>query len=187
MQTEQGRRQQKDPNGKIKTDVRAMTNFEKMVDYCENVKKCRHVFLCEYFGETIVRADSVCMQGLVCDICRTPEKVVAQKAAKMSDAQFVRPRSTAPMPFVGNDGRVQQGSEGSVALDRYDSGLVDSDDGEESEKSEVSGDEGSGNSVQSDIENSDHDSDAERKAKRRKLLFGKRLTYGLCRMWFSRI
>ena len=181
LQAEQERRQQKDPRGKIKTDVRAMANFEKMVDYCENVKKCRHVFLCEYFGETNVRADSVCMQGLMCDICRTPEKVVAQKAAKMSNAQFVRPRSTAPMPFVGSDGRVQQWSDGSVALDRYDSGLVDSDDGGESEKSEVSGDEGSGNSVQSDIENSDHDSDAERKAKRRKFLFGKRLTYGLCR------
>ncbi|KAF8935667.1 ATP-dependent DNA helicase Q5 [Haplosporangium bisporale] len=173
LQAEQGRRQQKDPSGKIKTDVRAMANFEKMVDYCENVKKCRHVFLCEYFGETTVRADSVCVQGLMCDICRTPEKVVAKKAAKLSDAQFVRPRSTAPMPFVGSDGRVQQRSDGSVALDRYDSGLVDSDDGGESEKSEVSGDEGNGNSVQSDIENSDHDSDAERKAKRRKLLFGK--------------
>ncbi|KAF9300044.1 ATP-dependent DNA helicase Q5 [Mortierella antarctica] len=178
LQAEHARRQQKDHTGKIKPDSRTMANFEKMVNYCENVKKCRHVFLCEYFGETNVRAENVCLKGSMCDVCRTPEKVASQKAAKMNDAQFVRPARGPPMPSVGSDGRIQNlWSDGSVALDRYDNGLVDSENDEEgSEKSVVSDDEGSDAhpiQIPSDIENSDHDSDAERKAKRRKLLFGK--------------
>lgn len=183
LQAEQARRQQKDPTGKIKPDSRTMANFEKMVNYCENVKKCRHVFLCEYFGETNVRAENVCLKGSMCDVCRTPEKLASQKAAKMTDVQFVRPARGPPTPFVGSDGRIQNlWSDGSVALDRYDNGLVGSDNDEDgSENSDVSDDEGNPIQISSDIENSDHDSDAERKAKRRKLLFGKLLNYGLWR------
>ena len=163
--------------------VDTTANFQKMVEYCENVNQCRHVFVCQYFGEEGVSKQTVCKGGARCDICRTPDKVTKEKAEKLSNIQGTG-RSAQYMggarTFVTPDGSVQvqgQWQTASVALGRYDADLIgdDNDDDEDAEED----DEGCNSSEDGDssIENpreedDDYDSEAERKAKRRKLLFG---------------
>lgn len=169
-----------------KSGVDTTQNFQKMAAYCENTTVCRHVFLCEYFGEEDVQRLKVCQDGSRCDICRTPEKVTKEKADKLSPmmqsfgggpTQYMGGTKTS----IGADGKVKvQGlwDSATVALGRYDSDLVDDDEIEGSSGSGGSNDEidEDGNLSQGDSnveEDEDRDSDAERKAKRRKLLFGK--------------
>lgn len=164
-----------------------MNKFQKMVAYCENTTQCRHVFLCEYFGETDVKKEAVCQDGARCDICRTPEKVAKDKAEKLSNLTSIGGRAQymgGTKTFVGSDGTVQvQGlwQTASSALDRYDAGLAGYDDDygdNDSEDGEGSGDDSIEDDSEIDEEEEekrnreDYDSDAERKAKRRKLLFG---------------
>ncbi|GJJ67978.1 hypothetical protein EMPS_00324 [Entomortierella parvispora] len=168
-----------------KSGVDTMHNFQKMVAYCENTATCRHVFLCEYFGEENVQRSRVCKDGSRCDICRTPEKVTKEKADKLSPlmqsfgggpAQYMGGTKTS----IGADGKVKvQGlwDSATVALGRYDSDLVDDDEIQDSS----GGSSGSDDEIDEDDpspedsnidEDEDHDSDTERKVKRRKLLFG---------------
>ncbi|KAF8963564.1 hypothetical protein BGZ46_000928 [Entomortierella lignicola] len=153
--------------------------FQKIVAYCENVTQCRHVFLCEYFGETDVKKDVVCKDGVRCDICRTPEKVAKEKADKLSAISGVgrlERHMGGSKTSIGSDGTVQvQGSwqSASVALGRYDSSLV----GDEDRDSGNTGSDGtdsdqSSTGISSERDDEDQDSEAVRKAKRRKLLFG---------------
>ncbi|KAI7817914.1 P-loop containing nucleoside triphosphate hydrolase protein [Gamsiella multidivaricata] len=162
--------------------VDVIKNFQRMVSYCENVTQCRHVFLCEYFGEKDVGKKTVCKDGSRCDICRTPEKVAKEKAEKLSDIQG-HGRQAQHMggskTFVGTDGIIQvQGAwqSASVALGRYDADLVgdeDKDDDDEASGSGDSSDEAENGNSSLEEREQDYDSEAERKAKRRKLLFGK--------------
>ncbi|KAK3840957.1 MAG: P-loop containing nucleoside triphosphate hydrolase protein [Linnemannia gamsii] len=178
-----------DPPPRKKSLQDTMDKFQKMVAYCENTTQCRHVFLCEYFGEVDVKKETVCQDSARCDICRTPDKVAKDKAEKLTSltstggrAQYMGGTKT----FVGSDGTVQvQGAwqSASSALDRYDAGLAgydddygdggddDSEGGEGSDDDEI--EDGSDNEEDDRRNRDDYDSDAERKAKRRKLLFGK--------------
>ncbi|KAF9929057.1 hypothetical protein FBU30_001900 [Linnemannia zychae] len=164
----------------------SMDNFQKMVAYCENTTQCRHVFLCEYFGETDVKKEAVCQDGARCDICRTPEKVIKDKAEKLSTLTNVGGRVQymgGTRTFIGSDGTVQVDGawqSASSALDRYDAGLAGYDDDygdSDSEQGDGSDDESVEGAVDSEDvdkrDRDDYDSDAERRAKRRKLLFGK--------------
>ncbi|KAI8605496.1 P-loop containing nucleoside triphosphate hydrolase protein [Dissophora ornata] len=158
-------------------------NFQKMVAYCENVTQCRHVFLCEYFGEKDVKKQDVCKDGARCDICRTPEKVMKEKAEKLSDIQGVGRHAQymgGSKTFVGSDGTVQvQGlwQSASVALDRYDADLIGDDssneDDDDDSNSDSSDRDSKGSNSRIEDHDEDYDSEAERKAKRRKILFGK--------------
>lgn len=160
----------------------SIRQFEQMVAYCENTTKCRHVFLCEYFGESNVSKQVVCQDGARCDICRTPEKVAKEKAEKLSQLMVVGRQAQymgGSKTFIGPDGAVQvQGSwhSASVALDRYDPDMMEDQDDEdelENSTSEDSDKDPITVSSSSEKEDNDYDSEAERKAKRRKLLFGK--------------
>lgn len=164
-----------------------MDKFQKMVAYCENTTQCRHVFLCEYFGEMDVKKETVCQDGARCDICRTPDKVAKDKAKKLSNLTSTGSRAQymgGTKTFIGSDGTVHvQGAwqSASSALDRYDAGLVGYDDdyGDDDSEGGEGSDDGSiedGSDKDDEEEekrnHDDYDSDAERKAKRRKLLFG---------------
>jgi bloom syndrome protein len=150
-----------------------------MVEYCENVSVCRHVFLCKYFGESGVSKQTVCEDGARCDICRTPDKVAREKAEKLSNlqgtgraAQYMGGSRT----FIGSDGSVQVQAvwqSASVALGRYDANLIDDvDDEVDEDNSNSDSNEDSNEESESRENDDDYDSEAERKAKRRKLLFG---------------
>ncbi|KAF9402298.1 ATP-dependent DNA helicase Q5 [Mortierella sp. AD011] len=153
--------------------------FQKMVAYCENVSQCRHVFLCEYFGEIGVKKDVVCKGGVRCDICRTPEKVAKEKADKLSDIHRIghlTQHMGGSKTVIGSDGHVQvQGSwrSASVALGRYDADLIGDEDGDVKDSDTSGSDsEDSGEISPTLEENESEDPEAVRKAKRRKLLFG---------------
>ncbi|ORZ21019.1 P-loop containing nucleoside triphosphate hydrolase protein [Lobosporangium transversale] len=160
----------------------SLQSFQSMVNYCENVTQCRHVYLCEYFGEINLDKQVVCKDGSRCDICQTPDKVVREKAQKLSNVQgngaYVQYMGGSKTS-IGLDGNVQvQGcwESASAVLGRYDKDLVGDDGDEESDpnsNSDTNSDNASDNSKGSLHENDeDYDSEAERKAKRRKLLFG---------------
>ncbi|KAF9353858.1 ATP-dependent DNA helicase Q5 [Mortierella sp. AD094] len=186
LEVEKERRRIKNREGNIQTlnqqrspAMDPVQTFQKMVAYCENVSQCRHVFLCEYFGETGVRKDVVCKDGVRCDICRTPEKVAKEKADNLSDIHRVghlAQHMGGSKTVIGSDGHVQvQGSwqSASVALGRYDPDLMGDEDrdAKDSDMSSSDSDEDS-DEAGSTLEDEDQDPEAVRKAKRRKLLFG---------------
>lgn len=171
------------PRQRCSQPVDVTANFQKMVEYCENVSQCRHVFVCQYFGEKGVLKQTVCKGGARCDICRTPEKVTKEKAEKLSNIQGSG-RSAQYMggarTFVTPDGSVQvQGlwQTASVALGRYDAELIgddndEDDDAEKDDEDSNSSEDGDSSRENPREEDDEYDSEAERKAKRRKLLFG---------------
>ncbi|KAI8590281.1 P-loop containing nucleoside triphosphate hydrolase protein [Geranomyces variabilis] len=60
----------------------AIETLTKMIDYCENVKTCRHVFIDNYLGPSGETQEVLCPRK--CDICLNPEKVAAQKALALA-------------------------------------------------------------------------------------------------------
>ncbi|KTW31862.1 uncharacterized protein T551_01123 [Pneumocystis jirovecii RU7] len=66
-------------------DLSNINSFEMLVKYCENVTKCRHLFLVEYFSETISENSNnqYCIKS--CDICKNPEKVKINKISELTE------------------------------------------------------------------------------------------------------
>ncbi|KAG0252053.1 ATP-dependent DNA helicase Q5 [Mortierella polycephala] len=157
----------------------AIQQFQRMAAYCENTIQCRHVFLCEYFGEQNVQRETVCQDGARCDICRTPDKVVKEKAEKLSDIIQGYGRQAQHLGgekiVVGSDGTVQMHgvwSSGAVTLSRYDTDLVGDEDGPEDSQGGSTDEDPIEASSGSESEDEEHDAELKRKIKRRKLLFG---------------
>ncbi|KNC96858.1 RecQ family ATP-dependent DNA helicase [Spizellomyces punctatus DAOM BR117] len=59
-------------------------SFNKMVEYCEDVKTCRHVFFDRYFGadEATLKAEILCPSKR-CDVCKDPIKLEKEKKAAL--------------------------------------------------------------------------------------------------------
>ncbi|KAF9435359.1 ATP-dependent DNA helicase Q5 [Entomortierella beljakovae] len=150
--------------------------FQKMVAYCENTTQCRHVYLCEYFGEAVVEIGSVCKDNTYCDICRKPEKVAREMAEKLTNTNRLAQHMNTVRSSIGRDGKfqIQSYQSASVALGRYDSDLVGEVDGEDGSDRDGSDSDESSNGSSSHSYSGDEDEDPEvaKKIKRRKLLFG---------------
>ncbi|KAG4302280.1 hypothetical protein PCK1_001552 [Pneumocystis canis] len=74
-----------------KKDMSNINSFEMLVKYCENITKCRHLFLIEYFGEIIQKNsnDQYCIKS--CDICKNPEKVKMNKISELTEESCLYP------------------------------------------------------------------------------------------------
>ncbi|KAG4306362.1 hypothetical protein PORY_000350 [Pneumocystis oryctolagi] len=69
-------------------DFSSINSFEMLVKYCENVTKCRHLFLIEYFSEILPENSNnqYCIKS--CDICKDPEKVKINKISELTEETF---------------------------------------------------------------------------------------------------
>ncbi|TPX66446.1 hypothetical protein SpCBS45565_g04444 [Spizellomyces sp. 'palustris'] len=72
-------------------------SFNKMVEYCEDAKTCRHVFFDRYFGadEATLKPEILCPSKR-CDVCKDPIKLEKEKKAALvtpgSSADFITGR-----------------------------------------------------------------------------------------------
>ncbi|KAI8821994.1 P-loop containing nucleoside triphosphate hydrolase protein [Fimicolochytrium jonesii] len=64
----------------------AIKSFSQLVEYCENVKTCRHVFFEQYFGTVNPKAEELC-PGKRCDVCKDPDKVKKAKEEALGGAK----------------------------------------------------------------------------------------------------
>jgi superfamily II DNA helicase RecQ len=65
------------------------------VEYCENMKECRHCFIVRYFGEdttkmTAEQKKELCVGKTRCDICRDPAKVARDKTKSLAGGSSTR-------------------------------------------------------------------------------------------------
>lgn len=81
----QEKEQKKHKKGLKDNIISNINSFEMLVKYCENVTKCRHLFLVEYFGEINPKnsANQYCIKS--CDICKNPEKVKINKISELTE------------------------------------------------------------------------------------------------------
>ncbi|EMR11300.1 hypothetical protein PNEG_00329 [Pneumocystis murina B123] len=90
-------------------DASNINSFEMLVNYCENVTKCRHLFLIEYFGEIISENSNNqnCIKS--CDICKNPEKVKINKISQLTEESHLSqsyPPSTPEKYFEDNTSNI---------------------------------------------------------------------------------
>ncbi|XP_069690832.1 ATP-dependent DNA helicase Q5-like isoform X2 [Periplaneta americana] len=112
----------KKPNRK-QSAVNAYKNFEKMVEYCEDIK-CRHGAIAKYFGDS----PPPCKKEKQCDVCKNPGTV--EKAVE----NFNRHSSMQNNLMIRGDGSdlYEGGRRGQKReSDNYRSERDDDDDGEE--------------------------------------------------------
>ncbi|KJA23232.1 hypothetical protein HYPSUDRAFT_40046 [Hypholoma sublateritium FD-334 SS-4] len=85
-------------NGKSPThDQRASLSLEMLIKFAENIKTCRHVSICRYFGEIIDDTNSESLKTYcerMCDVCKYPDKTKSRitKLSTIDDARNNVPR-----------------------------------------------------------------------------------------------
>ncbi|KAI0032584.1 P-loop containing nucleoside triphosphate hydrolase protein, partial [Vararia minispora EC-137] len=75
---------------------RAVDSLSTLIKFAEATDTCRHVLLCQYFGE-IIPKDSVTRQSYcdrMCDVCKNPEKTRERKRT-LSSMEAAGPRQAA--------------------------------------------------------------------------------------------
>ncbi|KAI9199510.1 P-loop containing nucleoside triphosphate hydrolase protein [Polychytrium aggregatum] len=156
----------------------SMESFKKVIEFCENTKLCRHVFICRYFGESLSESptqkdlDIVCPNKR-CDVCKDPaalekaKKTILERRSQDEDRYSHRERTESSIRFVDGS-RALRASE-PVAPHRREISMVDDD------VECTGGDAGYGRPikrqrqqpyVQDDIVDSDDDSSASRGSSR---------------------
>lgn len=73
--------QSKQDKQKSRGSEDTMDSFDALVEYCENVKVCRHKLLVDYFSKGIAstESDDICPSKR-CDVCKNPDRVKKLKA-----------------------------------------------------------------------------------------------------------
>ena len=68
----------------VQMEARAKS-FQKLVEYCENVERCRHRMIGEYFAEDGKTAQC----ELACDWCKDAKGLKARKETELSSEEWV--------------------------------------------------------------------------------------------------
>ncbi|KAI8846352.1 P-loop containing nucleoside triphosphate hydrolase protein [Chytridium lagenaria] len=91
-----------------------MEAFKQMVNYCENVKECRHLFLVRYFGEKIPKSATseflckLCPEKKFCDVCSDAEGLAKRASVALSSGQsssFLKNVTTVELSALSTKGR----------------------------------------------------------------------------------
>ncbi|KDE07378.1 hypothetical protein MVLG_02419 [Microbotryum lychnidis-dioicae p1A1 Lamole] len=67
---------------------RAPNSIEALLSYAENVRLCRHLAICRYFGETIKEEEKEVYCRRLCDVCRDPGKTRQRRDEGLVELDF---------------------------------------------------------------------------------------------------
>ncbi|ORY42443.1 P-loop containing nucleoside triphosphate hydrolase protein [Leucosporidium creatinivorum] len=67
---------------------RAPESIDALTHYAEDVKTCRHILICRYFGEKVTQSDAASYCTRLCDICRDPAKVRKRRDEGLVELDF---------------------------------------------------------------------------------------------------
>lgn len=71
---------------------RSIDSFSALINYAENATMCRHVSICQYFGEKIDASDKEVVKSYcdnMCDVCKYPDKAMRRKQNLSSEDRVV--------------------------------------------------------------------------------------------------
>ncbi|KAI8919266.1 P-loop containing nucleoside triphosphate hydrolase protein [Powellomyces hirtus] len=100
---------QQDTSSTENTRRNAFESFSKMVEYCENVKTCRHVFIDQYFGASGLTTEVLCPSKR-CDVCKDPKTLAKAKTKALAPPAEAGGFMSAKQFEAGGNLRLKDGS-----------------------------------------------------------------------------